>query len=182
MNRSPETFTTARMILRPPELTDAQAIFDTYAADPEVKRYLAHPPAESPAEVETFLERCLNNWETGRDFAYILEERLTGEILGMIELFDLLPHRVELGYVLGRKYWGQGYVPEAGKAIIQWVLNNTRIQRVWATCDPENTPSQRVMEKLGLTYEGRLQRWIYRPMLGEVRDVLVYARIIDRKP
>lgn len=68
--------------------------------------------------------------------------------MGMIEA-RMDGHRVELGYVLARAFWGNGYMPEAAEAIVTWALNQPEIYRVWAVCNTENTASARVLEKVG---------------------------------
>ena len=65
---------------------------------------------------------------------------------------------------------------EAASAVVSWAMAQPEIYRVWATCHPDNIASARVLEKAGLTFEGRLSRWEARPNLGEeAGDCLVYS-------
>jgi [ribosomal protein S5]-alanine N-acetyltransferase len=87
-------------------------------------------------------------------------------------------HRAELGYVLARPYWNQGLITEALQPIIDWALTQPNIYRVWAVCDYENLASARVMEKVGMTYEGILRRWLIHPnMSNKPRDCFCYAKV-----
>jgi [ribosomal protein S5]-alanine N-acetyltransferase len=81
-------------------------------------------------------------------------------------------------YSLARAYWRQGYATEAAGAVVAWAVSNPDIYCVWAVCDVENTASARVLEKLGLTREGVLRRWLRHPNISpEPRDCYVYARV-----
>jgi RimJ/RimL family protein N-acetyltransferase len=82
------------------------------------------------------------------------------------------------GYVLARQYWGNGYMLEALAHLVDWALAQPGVYRAWAFCDVDNPGSARVMEKAGMTLEGRLRRWHVCPELGdEPRDCWVYARV-----
>ena len=86
--------------------------------------------------------------------------------------------KANIGYVLARAFWGQGLMPEAGRALLDHASRFDEIQRVWAVCDVDNRASARVMEKIGMTYEGTLRRWIVHPNVSALpRDVLCYAWI-----
>jgi RimJ/RimL family protein N-acetyltransferase len=83
-----------------------------------------------------------------------------------------------LGYVLGRKFWGQGYMTEAVRAVVDYALAEPEVFRVWAVCDVENAASARVLEKAGMRREGILRRWSMHPNISdEPRDSLCYARV-----
>jgi RimJ/RimL family protein N-acetyltransferase len=92
--------------------------------------------------------------------------------------FRLAVSRAEVGYVLARRYWGRGLMTEAAGAVVEWVIAQPEIHRVWATVDLDNAASQRVLEKVGMVREGVLRRWVVFPNLGPVpRDVWSFARI-----
>jgi ribosomal-protein-alanine N-acetyltransferase len=65
-------------------------------------------------------------------------------------------HRVELGYVLARPYWGQDLATEAARAVVDWAIARPEVHRVWAVCDLDNHASARVLEKVGMERKGRL--------------------------
>lgn len=84
--------------------------------------------------------------------------------------------KVALGYVLAKAYWGKGYMTEAAQTIADWAMAQPEIYRVWAVCDADNPASARVMEKIGMTFEGRMRRDIVHPNISEEpQDTLVYA-------
>ena len=85
---------------------------------------------------------------------------------------------MEFGYVLARRWWGQGLMTEALTEIAGWVLRQDGVFRVASTCDVDNIGSARVMEKAGLAREGLLRRWLVYPNISdEPRDCFCYARV-----
>jgi RimJ/RimL family protein N-acetyltransferase len=165
-----------RLILRPVMPSDAAAIF-AYAGDPEVTRFLNFPRHEALTESDAFARRCIQCWQDGTAYYWAITERRDPTLLGGIEL-RLNPPRADFGYVLNRRAWGFGYASEATSAVVAWSIAQPQIFRVWATCHPDNARSIRVLEKSGLTFEGRLENWEARPNLGEAAGAsLVYARV-----
>ena len=171
----PEIITTKRLLLRKPRMDDAPVIFETYAQDPEVTRYLVWKPHKSLRETEHFLFACGEFWRTGKDFAYVITLKENDTLIGMFGLHPM-GLKFEVGYALARPYWGKGYMTEILRAVIDWALAQPDIFRVQAFCDVENIGSARVMEKAGMTREGLLRRYILHPTLSpEPRDVYLYA-------
>lgn len=174
--KPPETLQTARLHLCPPRIEDAEAIFEQYARDPEVTRYVTWRPHQAIDDTRTFIRRCLAVWQDGSAFPWNIVHTAEGRIIGVIEL-RIRGHRADLGYGLARPYWGNGYTTEAAGAIVAWAFEQPSIYRVWATCDVENHGSARVLEKLGMVREGVLRRWIMHPNRSvEPRDCYCYAR------
>lgn len=171
----PEIIETERLVLRKPRMDDALVIFETYAQDPEVTRYLVWRPHKDLQETEQFLLACGRLWRTGKDFAYAITLKEDDKLIGMFGLHPL-KLKVEVGYALARPYWGQGYMTEVLRAVIAWVFAQPDIFRVQAICDVENIGSARVMEKAGMTREGLLRRYVLHPNIStEPRDVYMYA-------
>jgi RimJ/RimL family protein N-acetyltransferase len=172
----PERFETERLRLHPPATEDAAAIFATYARDPEVTRYLTWRPHTSPDDTLEFLKYCADGWVKSGPFTWVITLRESGRLAGAIELRPQ-GHRVELGYVLGRAYWGRGLMTEAVRAVTDWALAQADIYRVWAVCDVANHASARVLEKAGMQREGLLRAWSLHPNAGTApRDCWCYAR------
>jgi ribosomal-protein-alanine N-acetyltransferase len=173
----PEIIETPRLVTRRPVLEDAASIFERYARDPEVTRYLTWRPHQNIDRTREFLRRCCAFWESREAFPWVITPKGETRPIGMI---DLRPQgeRVEIGYVLAQPFWAQGYMTEAARAVIEWVLSQPEIYRVWAVCDVENTASARVLEKVGMQREGVLRRWIIHPNVDAVpRDCYCYAMI-----
>jgi len=171
----PENLSTDRLLLRMLRMEDARLIFDGWAQDPEVVRYLIWRPHQSIAETEEFVRSCILAWENQMHFAYMITLKADGEAIGMIDA-RIHPPEMEIGYGLARVHWGKGYMPEATRIVIDWAFLQPSIYRVCATTDLENVASQRVLEKVGMQREGILRKYIIHPNISEVpRDSYIYA-------
>jgi RimJ/RimL family protein N-acetyltransferase len=172
----PENWFTPRLHLRPPGQGDAEAIFNGWATDAEVTRYLTWRPYRRLEDTRQFIAQCIDAWGAPRRRPWVITHVGEDAVIGMIEL-RLEGHRAELGYVLCRAAWGQGYMTEAVQTLTQMALHEIPLARVSAVCDVDNVASARVLEKSGLRREGRLARYILHPNLSdEPRDVYLYAR------
>jgi RimJ/RimL family protein N-acetyltransferase len=171
----PEILETARLRLRKPVLQDAEEIFRQYAQDPEVTKYLTWKPNRNVDETREFVRRCLQAWQTGQSFHWVIVEKRSNQLLGMITA-RVDDGKWELGYVLARPYWGRGYMTEVVKQVVDWALHEGEIYRVWSVCDLDNLASARVMEKAGMLREGILRRWSAHPNVSDKpRDSYCYA-------
>jgi RimJ/RimL family protein N-acetyltransferase len=178
MINAPEVITTGRLVLRRPALTDAADIY-AYAHDPEVTRYLVWPTHTEIKESIAFLEACGPRWAAGDEYCWVLMITPEARVIGAIGC-RVREHTADFGYVLNRTDWGQGYATEAARAVVAWLKSLPGIYRIWATCDTENLASVRVLEKTGLSCEGRLRRSTIRPNLSPTpRDTLVFALVQD---
>lgn len=173
--KPPDTFQTERLLLRKPHIDDASVIFEAYAQDPHVTRYLVWKPHKNIRETEQFLLACGQLWRTGKDFAYAITLKEHDRLIGMFGLHPM-NLKIEVGYALARPYWNKGYMTEALCAVIEWAFAQPDIFRVQAICDVENIASARVMEKAGMAREGLLRRYVLHPNTSdEPRDAYIYA-------
>lgn len=173
----PERFETKQLVIRRPRMSDADDIFDNYASDPEVTRYVTWRPYEYRSEIAPFLQSRLARWDSGEEYSWVLTLPSEDRVIGMIGC-RVREHAADIGYVIGQNYWGRGYVTEAAKAIVNWASSLESIYRVWAVCDIENKASSRVLEKVGMQREGILRRYIVHPNISpEPRDCFVYAKV-----
>jgi [ribosomal protein S5]-alanine N-acetyltransferase len=171
----PTILKTERLRLRKVKLSDADAIFRQYAQDPEVTKYVSWRAHKGIEETRDFLRSCLRAWDAGNAFHWVIERSEDRQVIGMMSA-RAGGEKWELGYVLARVHWKQGYMTEAVKGIVAWAMRQKNIYRVWAVCDVENLASARVMEKAGMQREGVLRRWSVHPNIStEPRDSYCYA-------
>jgi ribosomal-protein-alanine N-acetyltransferase len=171
----PAEFHTARLDLWPIGPGDARAIFDGYAQDPEVSRYLTWRPHAAIEQTERYIQSCL---EATGSRTYVLVHRSATEVIGAFDLRDAGPARLGYGYVLARPFWGQGLMTEALAHLALWALRQPTIWRIGDVVDVDNGASARVMEKAGFAREGLLRRWSIHPNTGSVpRDCFSYAKV-----
>ena len=175
MVNPPKTIKTERLRLRKAKLADADAIFRQYAQDPEVTKYVSWRAHQNLEETREYVQMCLLAWDVGKAFHWVIESAEDKQVMGMI-IARVNAEKWELGYVLARAYWRQGYMTEALNGIIALALKQKEIHRVWAVCDVDNLASARVMEKIGMQREGILKRWSVHPNISEEpRDSFCYA-------
>lgn len=173
----PLSLRTERLVLREPCPADAAVFFDTYTQDAEVARYMTWRPHTVLSETEGFIAWCMDAWTNGSSRPYVLAfKEDESQAIGMLEA-RIQPHTVDIGYVLGRRYWGAGLMPEAIRAFSAAALALPDCFRIQATCDTENAASARTLEKSGFACEGRLERHTVQPNLSaEPRAAFMYAR------
>ena len=171
----PDLIETLRLRLRAPKLSDAEAMFDSYTQDADVARYMVWRPHSSLDETRDFAAACVAQWSVGPARSYAITLAADGQFVGMLEARPM-GHIVNIGYLLARNHWGQGLMVEAIQAFAATALQPLGIFRVEATCDVDNRPSARALEKSGFLLEGRLARHTLHPNISaEPRDCLIYA-------
>jgi len=165
---------TERLVLRKPTPLDVRPIYEGYARDPDVIRYLAFHGGQTIEDVERFIERALHGWDAGTILTWAITLKTDGTLIGMIDV--RLESHANVGYVLAREHWSRGYMTEALRAVVRWAMDQPEIFRLWAVCDVENVASARVMEKAGMEREGILRRWITLPNRSDLpRDCYCYS-------
>lgn len=174
--KASEQIQTARLLLRRPVATDAEAIFRCYASDPVVTRYLSWPTHRSVADTQAFLARDETEWQKWPAGSYLVYLREDNRLLGGTGLSFKTPTQAATGYVFAQDSWGQGYATETLKAMVD-LARLTGLQRLEAVCHIDHKPSARVMEKCGFQLEATLREGAVFPNLdlGVRSDMLVYA-------
>jgi RimJ/RimL family protein N-acetyltransferase len=172
----PEVIETKRLRLRRPRLSDTASIFE-YASDPEVARYADWPICRTIDSVVQTLSRRDEEWTSATEFYWVMALPPEDHAIGALSCC-VSRHSAEFGFVLNQRFWRNGYATEASRAIVGWVFSLPFTWRLWATCDVENVASARVLEKSGLSLEGKLRRAVVRPNLSdEPRDALLYSKV-----
>jgi RimJ/RimL family protein N-acetyltransferase len=166
---------TERLLLRDFAEGDWRAVH-AYAADPEASRYMEWGPNDE-AQTRSYVAGVLagQKREPRLDFDLAVTLRGDGRLIGGCGFHISSPSNREawIGYVLNHGFWGQGYATEAARALLVFGFERFGLHRIYATCDPRNLGSARVLEKVGMLREGRLRenKW----QKGEWRDSFVYA-------
>jgi [ribosomal protein S5]-alanine N-acetyltransferase len=172
---------TERLILRDFREEDWQSVQE-YASDPEVVRYMFWGP-NTEQETKDFILRAMKGRNVYPRTAYdiVLVNKTDHRLLGACGLYlrSAENKEGEIGYVLNRCYWKQGYVTEAARRLVAFGFEELGLHRIYATCDPANTGSYRVMEKTGMQREGYLRD--HKLIRGIWRDSLLYS-ILENEP
>ena len=177
VNYPPGRIDGTRLVLRPPMLDDAGALFQRVARDPEVTKYLLWTPHPDVAATRRVITEKLNIGDDERTWAITL--RNSDDVIGLISCRRPVRHSVEIGYCIGRRWWGKGYMPEVLDMLMTALQADQDVYRVWGTCHVDNERSARVLQRAGFALEGRLARHAVYPTMGpEPQDSLLYAKAL----
>ena len=171
---------TERLVLRPFKTTDAQAMFDNWASDDEVTKYVTWPTHTDVSVTQMIVKTWVshNNEENIYQWALVLKEN-GDELIGSISVVETneILGNVEIGYCIGRRWWGKGLVTEAFSALIRFFFEEVGAEKVCARHDVDNPASGRVMQKCGLKFEGVIRRELL--VKEKPRDLAHYSILKD---
>jgi [ribosomal protein S5]-alanine N-acetyltransferase len=176
--KAPARILTTRLELTRPEGRDARAIFERYASDPDVTRFLGWPRHRSVADTETFLKFSADEWDRWPAGPYLIWSRTDRQLLGSTGFAFTVRDQAATGYVLAKDAWGKGYATEALSAVVD-VAHQIGVVRLYALCHPDHGASWRVLEKCRFerdqTWSGRVEFPNLAP--GVLQDVVCYQRL-----
>ncbi|MFJ7640001.1 GNAT family N-acetyltransferase [Peribacillus sp. NPDC097225] len=168
------TLETERLILRKITWEDAEDIH-VYGSDEAVTKYVTWDNHKTLADTRDFIDFAMAQYENKHVAPWGIQYKETRKIIGTIDFVSwLVAHRVaEIGYVLSQDYWGKGIMTEAANEVIAFGFNRMNVVRIQARCFVENTGSARVMEKIGMSFEGTLRKGIFAK--GKHQDLNMYS-------
>lgn len=151
---------TDRLILRQFKIEDAENVFNNWASDDEVTKYLTWPTHSSVEMSRGYMEFCINGYNEKNVYQWGMEMKNSHELIGNISVVKIIDEidSVELGWVIGRKWWGNGYTAEAAERLLEFFFTEVSVNRICAGHDIDNPNSWRVMQKIGMKYEGTLRQ------------------------
>lgn len=151
---------TDRLILRPFKIEDAEEVFNNWASDDEVTKYLTWPTHSSVEMSRSYMEFCINGYNEKNVYQWGMELKNSHELIGNISVVKIIDEidSVELGWVIGSKWWGNGYTAEAAERLLEFFFTEVSVNRICAGHDIDNPNSGRVMQKIGMKYEGTLRQ------------------------
>ena len=172
---------TKRLILRPFDLSDAESMFRNWAKDPDVLRFMPYELCATVEDTQKHISQWLRYFEetaaNSALFAIVLKD--SSEVIGTIDFAetDKEARSAEVGYQLGKAWWGQGYATEALRALIKYCFERVKLNRLWASYDSRNPASGKVLQKAAMKYEGTLRQCKVRR--GELSDSVRYAILAE---
>ena len=156
-HKGTQAIETERLILRRFRMDDAQAMYDRWASDPEVTRFLTWPPHADVGVTKQLLTIWTNAYEKADTYQWAITVKEQGDLpVGSIAVVfcDDRVRKAEVGYCIGRIWWRQGITSEALEAVIAFLFDEVGMERVEARHDVNNPNSGAVMEKCGMKKEG----------------------------
>ena len=170
---------TERLILRPLQMEDLQAVYE-YAGDKEDIKYMVYLPKESIDETRNFLKEVCEQWEKEQPDYYEFGVALGEKIIGAISIYmEDNGTKAELGWIINKNYRGMGYATEASRAAMDFAIKELGVTEIFAHCDIRNIPSANLMKKLGMTFEHEGDRHYDRT--GEDAREYKYVLTIENK-
>jgi len=157
------------------ELDWRQAVHE-YASDPQVVRYMTWGP-NTRKESQGFIQRAISRQqeEPRRNYGFAVVLKAEDRLIGGCGIHISNPDDQGgwIGYCFNCHFWGEGYATETARALLSFGFDRLKLHRIFATCDPKNIASARVLEKIGMQREGHLRehKWIR----GRWRDSFLYA-------
>lgn len=156
-----QTIETDRLILRRFELSDAGNMFKNYCGKEKITEYLSWSRHKSVSDTVSYLKDfVLPEYDKNNTYRWAVVWKDNNEVIGCIDVCDSNERKrcAELGWVIGDAYWGKGIMPEAAKSVVKYLFS-VGYERIQATHHIDNRKSGRVMEKIGMQYEGILKKF-----------------------
>jgi ribosomal-protein-alanine N-acetyltransferase len=149
-----------RLILRRFTMDDSEAMFNNWASDEEVAKYMRWTAHKNIVETENVLQGRIERYDELSTYHWVIVLKSTDIPIGNIALiisseYDLC---AEVAYCLGRLYWGKGIVTEALTTVLKFGLLEVNLNRIEAYHAVNNAASGKVMRKAGMRYEGRMRK------------------------
>ena len=165
---------TERLLLRKIRIPDAPDMFE-YSKNPDVTRFLLWDPHPNVEHTRNYIDYLQDRYRDGKYYDWAIVLKSTGKMIGTCGFSAVYPeHRsAEVGYVLNPAFRGQGYAVEALCAVLDFGFRRMLLNRISAKCVDENLPSERVMQKVGMQYEGTERSAML--VKGQFRNMKVYS-------
>lgn len=176
----PEEFESERLIIRAPRVGDGAELNKVVRESAEsLQPWLPWVnPIPTPEQSEESVRKAIGRWKLRKDLRLHLCLRSTGQYIGGSGLhrIDWSVPKFEIGYWIGERFSGNGYITEAVKRIARFAFEDLNAQRVEIRCDDTNIKSARVAERAGFALEGILRNDC-RDAAGDLRNTRVYSQI-----
>lgn len=149
-----------RLALRKICKADLAHLYSVHS-DPAVNRYIPYTTWESHADADAWWQRVENRMAEGKALQFAICQQDSGQVIGSCVLFayEEAHGRVEIGYVLGQAYWGQGYAREAVQRLLAFCFEDVGIRHIEARVDARNQASAGLLQRLGFRREGCQKAW-----------------------
>ena len=155
-HKGTQTIETPRLILRKAAAEDAEAMFQNWAPDPEVTKFLTWPTYTSVDTAHYILDLWGKEYEKPDFYQWMIVPKTLGAPIGSISVVHQREDigEAEIGYCIGRNWWHKGIMTEALCAVMDYLFGDVGMNRIKATHDVNNPHSGSVMKKCGMQYEG----------------------------
>ncbi len=170
-----QTIETERLILRQFSYGDDDAMLNNWVADKNIQSLYSEPTYTTKETVRGLLGKYIGGYSNSNYYRWAIILKDINKCIGQIAYFlvDEKNHFAEIEYCIGTQFQCKGLATEATRAIVKYGFNHMNLHKVQICHNSFNTPSKRVIEKCGFTYEGTLRDFFY--MDGQYVDRLYYS-------
>ncbi len=168
---------TDRLFLRKFKMEDAEEMFNNWASEPEVSKFLPWDYHENIEVTKEILGMWIPLYNEDHTYRWVVGLKATNELIGSIDVVkNYIGDQVcEVGYCYGTKYWGKGYGSEALRKVVEFLLLEADYRLVEAKYISGNPASGRVMAKAGMKYDGSMRLRAWNKFTKEVNDLCYYS-------
>jgi len=151
---------TERLILRRFTVLDAERMFNNWANDAEVTKYLTWKPHKNVSDSRNILEQWVQDYRNNNFYLWAIVLKEINEPVGSISVVKQQDEikMVHIGYCIGKRWWNRGFTSESLRAIIKFFFEEVGVNRIESRHDPDNPNSGKVMAKCGMKYEGHMRQ------------------------
>lgn len=167
---------TNRLVLRKLEVSDAEEYFSVLS-DPETIKHTRWDLFNTVEDSIAYLIYLEQKYQSRQAFHWGIIEKDSQKLIGRVAFisFDEENDRTEIGYVISKHYWNKGFISEAIQELIKYGFNELGVNRIEARCNEDNIGSERVMQKVGMKFEGILREQL--KMKGNYKNQKHYSLI-----
>ncbi|WP_294372517.1 GNAT family N-acetyltransferase [uncultured Clostridium sp.] len=156
------TIETERLVIRKFRKGDETDMYNNWASDKKVTKYLKWPPHKSKGMSECYVKWVIKNYDKDKEgivYDWIIELKDIGQAIGTIGVvaIDTYVESIQIGYCIGSNWWHKGIMAEALREVIKFFMEYVGVRRIEARYDSRNVNSGKVMQKCGFKYEGTLR-------------------------
>lgn len=166
-----------RLLFRKASTSDSNAMFNNWANDKEVTKYLRWDSYKKEEDTIKFLNYLENSYKEDNFYNWMVipkEERVPIGTIGAVNI-DVNNNTVEIGHCYGRKFWNKGYGTETLTRIIKFFFEEVGVETIYAYYVDGNSASGKVLEKVGMKYEGILRKRVYDKVTKKQVDLISYS-------
>ncbi|MDE7390779.1 MAG: GNAT family N-acetyltransferase [Lachnospiraceae bacterium] len=162
IHKGTQTIETERLLLRRFSLNDAKPMFDNWASDDEVTKFLTWESHSDISVTEAIISQWVSDYENKEFYSWAISLKDNPDNpIGSISVVEPISDKIckaHIGYCISKKHWHKGITSEALDAVINFLFNVVGVNKIEARHDPNNPNSGKVMKKCGMKFEGTLRQ------------------------
>jgi [ribosomal protein S5]-alanine N-acetyltransferase len=165
---------TSRLLMRKVTFKDLEDMH-SFTSSKEVTKYIPFPTHKNIETTRKFIDYILEQYQINKKLIWGIQLKETPKLIGTIEFisFETAHNKAEIAYVLSEDYWGNGIMTEAANEVIKFGFKTLNLTRIQAKTFKENIGSQKVLRKIGMTYEGTLRKSMF--IKGKYQDINIFS-------